>query len=69
MRVSANETNETPQERWEINRNTMISEGNNNNPTRTQNEQIESFKKLWKKNRGEDLIDAQALEYSDTHRL
>ena len=40
----------------------------NNNPMRTQDERIQSFKELWKKERGEDLTDAQALEYSDTHR-
>ena len=34
-------------------------------PMRTQDERIQSFKELWKKNRGEDLTDAQALEYSD----
>ncbi|HRH31920.1 MAG TPA: hypothetical protein PLK06_01205, partial [bacterium] len=32
---------------------------------RTTHEQVESFKKLWKKERGEDLTDAQALEYSN----
>ncbi len=65
MRVSENETNETVQELVEINRNTMISKGNNNNPMRTQNEQIESFKKLWKKEYDVDLTDAQAFEYSN----
>lgn len=32
---------------------------------RTKDEQIQSFKELWKKERGEDLTNAQALEYSE----
>ena len=31
----------------------------------TKDEQIRSFKELWKKERGEDLTNAQALEYSE----
>lgn len=32
---------------------------------RTKDEQIESFKKMWKEEHGEDLTNAQALEYSE----
>jgi len=63
--VSENETNETVQEPVWKNRNTMISKGNNKNPMRTQHEQIESFKKLWKEEYDVDLTDAQAFEYSN----
>lgn len=39
----------------------MVSRAFHNNPIRTNYERIQTFKELWKKNRGEDLIDAQAL--------
>jgi len=63
-----NETNETRE--WPVSQimDTMVSRAFHNNPMRTNDERIQSFKELWKKERGEDLTDAQALEYSDTHR-
>lgn len=60
-----NETNETRE--WPVSQigNTIVSRAFNNNPMRTNDERIQSFKELWRKEYDQDLTDAQALEYSE----
>lgn len=66
IRVSGrNETNETRERPVSHMNNELFSKKTNNTTMRTKDEQIESFKKLWKKEHGVDLTNAQALEYSE----
>lgn len=65
-RVSGkNETNETRERPVSRKNRAILGANNNNQSMRTEDERVESFKKLWKKKYGVDLTNAEALEYSE----